>query len=123
MIPILIFSIGVFLCVFSIILVCYSLYKRKWFSSLIAVLISAIGICVIYYAKNQLEEQRKELERNIVKKEAREEQKPIKRERVIEALLWGVCGIVVFVTTAINMENYEKRMLQKIKEKNELDIF
>ena len=123
MISILIFSIGVFLCVLSIILVCCFLYNRKWFSSLIAILICAIGICVIYYAKNQLEEQREELERNIVKKEAREEQKPIKREIVIEALLWGVVGIVVFVTTAINMENYEKRMLQKIKEKNELDIF
>ena len=123
MISILIFSIGVFLCVLSIILVCCFLYNRKCFSSLIAILICAIGICVIYYAKNQLEEQREELERNIVKKEAREEQKPIKRESVIEALLWGVVGIVVFVTTAINMENYEKRMLQKIKEKNELDIF
>lgn len=123
MTSILIFSIGVFLCVLSIILVFYFLYNKKWASSLIAIFICAIGICVIYYGKNQLEEQREELERNIVKKEAREEQKPIKRERVIQALLWGVVGIVVFVTTAINMENYKKRMLQKIKEKNELDIF
>jgi len=122
MTSILIFSIGVFLCVLSIILVSYFLYNKKWASSLIAIFICAIGICVIYYGKNQLEEQREELEHNIVKKEAKEEQKPIKRERVIEALLWGVVGIVVFVTTAINMENYKKRMLQKIK-KNELDIF
>lgn len=102
MTSILIFSIGVFLCVLSIILVSYFLYNKKWASSLIAIFICAIGICVIYYGKNQLEEQREELEHNIVKKEAKEEQKPIKRERVIEALLWGVVGIVVFVTTAIN---------------------
>ena len=66
-----------------------------------AIMICAIGICVIYYANNQIEKQREELERNIVKKEFREEPKPIERERIIEALLWGMVSIVVFVTKVI----------------------
>ena len=81
MISILIFCIGVFLCVLSMILVSFSLYNRKWASSLKAILICAIGICLIYYAKNQLEEKREKLEhsitkKDITKKEIKEEQTP-----------------------------------------------
>lgn len=122
MIYILVFYMGAFLLVFSIILVLFSFRERKFRTSLIALMIFTIGVFTTYYGKNQLEKKREELERNIVKKEVREELKPIERERIIEALLWGMAGIVMFVTTAINMENYKRRILQKIKKENESDV-
>lgn len=118
MIPILIFSIGVFLCVFSIILVCYSLYNRKLASSLIAVLISVIGICVIYYAKNQLEEQRdklehsitkNEIEHSITKNEIKKDETPYVWGKTAEALSSIFTFCVLFYTTLLHL----KRMGEK----------
>lgn len=108
MIPILIFSIGVFLCVFSIILVCYLLYNRKLYSSLIAVLICIIGICVIYYGKNQLEKEREKLEHSITKKEIEKEETPYVWGKTAEALSSIFTFCVLFYTTLLHFKKMEK---------------